>query len=70
MDGSLTGAGESDVQKQQLTTRVPLNDCPRGSTPNFSAAMEDCNLDAVKRPSCACIPYTEDRPRRWPANRE
>ena len=52
MDGSLTGAGESDVEKQQLTARVPLNGCPRGSTPNFSAAMEDCNLDAVKRPSC------------------
>jgi len=47
-----SGAGESDVEKQQLTARVPLNGCPRGSTPNFSAAMEDCNLDAVKRPSC------------------
>ena len=52
MDGSLTGASESDVDKQQLTARVPLNGCPRGLTPNFSAAMEDCNLDAVKRPSC------------------
>ena len=52
MDGSLTGASESDVDKQQLTARVPLNGCPRGLTPNFPAAMEDCNLDAVKRPSC------------------
>ena len=52
MDGSLTGAGENDVEKQQLTVCVPLNGCPRGSTPNFSAAMEDCNLDAVKRASC------------------
>ena len=52
MDGSLTGAGENDVEKQQLTVCVPLNGCPRGSTPNFSAAMEDCNLDAVKHPSC------------------
>eukprot|EP00966_Prymnesium_polylepis_P046707 1082767-Prymnesium_polylepis.1 len=52
MDGSLTGTGESDVEKQQLTARVPLNGCLRGSTPNFSAAMENCNMDAVKRPCC------------------
>jgi hypothetical protein len=55
MHRALTGAGESDVKKQQLTPRASLNGLPATpnlSTPSLSTAMADNKLDAVKRASC------------------